>query len=107
MPTSVMYAVPPGSTRASAVGTCVWVPTQAVTRPSRCQPIATFSLVASACMSTSTASARPRSSARTASASAKGERTAWRNTSPDRFTTPSRIPSRSTTVYPRPGLPFG
>ena len=54
MPTSVMYAVPPGRTRASAVGTWVWVPTTAVTRPSRCQPIATFSLVASACMSTST-----------------------------------------------------
>ena len=32
MPTSVMYAVPPGSTRASAVGTWVWVPTTAVTR---------------------------------------------------------------------------
>ena len=31
MPTSVMYAVPPGSTRASAVGTCVCVPTTAVT----------------------------------------------------------------------------
>ena len=52
IPTSVMYAVPPGSTRASAVGTCVCVPTTAVTRPSRCQPIATFSEVASACMST-------------------------------------------------------
>ena len=30
MPTSVMYAVPCGSTRASAVGTCVCVPTTAV-----------------------------------------------------------------------------
>ena len=48
MPTSVMYAVPPGSTRPSAVGTWVWVPTHALTRPSRCQPIATFSLVSSA-----------------------------------------------------------
>ena len=52
MPTSVMYAVPPGSTRASAVGMCVWVPTTAVTRPSSIQPSATFSDVASACMST-------------------------------------------------------
>ena len=43
MPTSVMYAVPPGSTRASAVGTWVCVPTTAVTRPSRYQPSATFS----------------------------------------------------------------
>src|SRR3954465_8766419 len=43
IPTSVMYAVPPGRTRASAVGTCVCVPTTAVTRPSRYQPIATLS----------------------------------------------------------------
>ena len=35
MPTSVMYAVPPGSTRPSEVCTCVWVPKTAVTRPSR------------------------------------------------------------------------
>src|SRR5918998_2454299 len=107
IPTSVTYAVPPGSTRASAVGMCVCVPTQAKTRPSTCQPIATFSLVASACMSRSTASALPRSSASTASISANGDRTASRKTSPDRFTTPSRIPFASTTVCPRPGLPFG
>src|SRR5918998_2524547 len=86
---------------------CVCVPTQAIARPSTCHPIATFSLVASACMSTSTASALPRSSARTASISANGDRTASRKTSPDRFTTPSRIPFASTTVCPRPGLPFG
>ena len=35
MPASVIAAVPPASTRASAVWTCVWVPTTAVTRPSR------------------------------------------------------------------------
>ena len=40
--------------------------------------MATFSLVASACMSTSTCVARPRSSAMTASASGNGERAASR-----------------------------
>src|SRR5215213_6334844 len=73
MPTSVMYAVPPGSTRASAVGTCVWVPTTAVTRPSRCQPIATFSLVASAWKSTRTWSTLSRSSRSAASGLAAQE----------------------------------
>ena len=34
------------------VPTWVWVPRTALTRPSRYQPIANFSLVASACMST-------------------------------------------------------
>ena len=57
MPTSLMWAVPPGRTRPSAVGTWVWVPSTAATRPSRCQPIATFSLVISAWKSTITASA--------------------------------------------------
>src|SRR5205823_9289166 len=47
-----MYAVPPGSTRSSAVGTWVCVPTTAVTRPSKYQPNAIFSDVASACIST-------------------------------------------------------
>ena len=55
MPTSQTKAVPLGRMRASAVPTCVCVPTTAVTRPSRYQPMATFSLVASACMSTMTA----------------------------------------------------
>ena len=36
--------MPSGSTRPSAVGTCVWVPTTALTRPSRYHPRATFSL---------------------------------------------------------------
>ncbi len=57
MPTSEMWAVPPGRTRASAVGTWVWVPQTAATRPSRCQPIATFSLVTSAWKSTTKTSA--------------------------------------------------
>ena len=43
---------------ASAVGTCVWVPTTAAARPSRYQPSACFSEVASAWISTNTASAR-------------------------------------------------
>ena len=41
-----------GKTRSSAVGTCVCVPTTAVTRPSRYQPIEIFSEVASAWKST-------------------------------------------------------
>jgi hypothetical protein len=69
--------------------------------------MATFSLVASACMSTSTWSARPRSSASTASASANGERAASRKTIPERLTTPSRRPAFSTIVYPCPGAAFG
>ena len=48
IPTSVRYAVPFGRMRSSAVCTCVCVPTTAVTLPSRCQPIAIFSEVASA-----------------------------------------------------------
>jgi hypothetical protein len=86
---------------------CVCVPTHAVTRPSTCQPIATFSLVASAWKSSSTWSARPRSSARIASISANGERAASTNTIPDRLTTARLIPSRSITVQPRPGAAFG
>ena len=86
---------------------CVWVPTQAVTRPSTCQPMATFSLVASACMSTSTWVVRPRRSASAASTSANADRAASTNSEPDRFTTPSATPSFSTTVTPRPGLARG
>ena len=59
MPTSVMNAVPPGSTRWSAVGTCVCVPTTRLARPSQKWPIACFSLVASQWMSTTIASAAP------------------------------------------------
>ena len=106
IPASVMYAVPPGRTRASAVGTCVCVPITAVTRPSRCQPIATFSLVASACMSTIRWSTVPVSLATSASASAKAERPADMKTLPERLMTPSRTPSRSSTVCPRPGWPW-
>jgi len=48
IPASVMNAVPFGSTVASEVWTCVWVPTTAVTRPSSQRASADFSLVASA-----------------------------------------------------------
>src|SRR5262249_13832827 len=57
MPTSDTKAVPPGRMRWSAVGACVWVPTTRLARPSRKWPIACFSLVVSACMSTTIASA--------------------------------------------------
>src|ERR671937_1825608 len=65
MPMSLTNAVPFASTRASAVGTCVCVPTTAENFPSRNNPIATFSLVASACQSrTRTRGASPTSSSR-------------------------------------------
>lgn len=83
------------------------VPTQAVTRPSRYQPIATFSLVASAWKSTSTCDARSRSSASTASASANGDRAATRLTMPEMLMTASDLPLLSTIVWPRPGAAFG
>ena len=57
MPRSVRKPVPLGSTRPSAVGTWVWVPHTAWTRPSRYQPMAPFSLVASAWKSTTLISA--------------------------------------------------
>ncbi len=86
---------------------CVCVPTQAVTRPSRCQPIATFSLVASACMSTSTCCAWPDNSASCASTSANGERATSSENWPWMFTSPSSSPFFSITVDPRPGAAFG
>ena len=108
IPTSETKAVPPGSTRASAVGTWVWVPSTAATRPSRCQPIATFSLVTSAWKSTITISAPfRRSSESSASAAGNGERATVSWSSPLRFSTPTLTPSTSTTTDPLPGLPFG
>ena len=52
MPMSVMKAVPRSRMRSSAVCTWVWVPTTALTRPSRNQAMAAFSDVASAWKST-------------------------------------------------------
>src|ERR1051325_7825720 len=54
MPRSVMSAVPPGRILPSAACTCVCVPKTTEARPSRNQPMAIFSEVASACMSTIT-----------------------------------------------------
>ena len=84
---------------------CVCVPTHAVTRPSRCQPIATFSLVASAWKSTSTCCASI--PARIASTSANGERAVTMLNWPWTFTSASRAPSFSMTVWPRPGAALG
>ncbi len=98
IPTSEMYAVPWGSTRRSAVGTWVCVPSTASTRPSRCQPIATFSLVASAWKSTRIRSASFSSRSSRPSITRNGERAAFRKTVPLRFTIPQRTPSFSTTV---------
>ncbi len=69
MPTSVSAAVPPGSTRASAVWTCVCVPSTAVTRPSSQRASATFSLVASAWTSTTTTEVAARASSTRSSTS--------------------------------------
>ena len=107
MPTSQTKAVPPGRIRASAVGTWVWVPTTAAARPSRCQPMAIFSLVISAWKSTKNASAWPSRRSRIASASTKGERATFSITAPLRLMTASRMPAASTTVWPRPGLAAG
>ena len=69
IPTSVSAAVPPGSTRASEVCTWVCVPSTAVTRPSSHVASATFSLVASACRSTTTTGVVSRASSTSGSTS--------------------------------------
>ena len=79
------------------------VPTHAVTRPSRCQPIATFSLVASACKSTSTCRPAAQLGQHRVGLGERRAHAAFRKTVPDRFTTPSRMPSRSTTCARGPG----
>ncbi len=107
MPTSEMYAVPFGSTLASAVGTWVWVPSTAAARPSRCQPIATFSLVTSAWKSTTKTSASSARRSSSASASGNGERATFSPTAPLRFSTATRRPPASTTTWPLPGFECG
>src|SRR6059036_3226890 len=93
-PRSVMYAVPPGSTRSSAV--CTWrcVPTTALARPSRYQPIASDSDVASQCMSTRTIGVSLRSSGRISSAFRNGQSIGSMNTRPIRFMLPIDCPFR-------------
>ena len=59
MPRSVTKPVPRGRIWQSAVGTWVWVPHTAWTLPSKNQPMAPFSLVASAWKSTRARSKPP------------------------------------------------
>ena len=73
IPRSVINPVPWGRICPSAVGTWVWVPHTACTRPSRYQAMAPFSLVASAWKSTKSRSAWAPSPARISSARRKGE----------------------------------
>jgi hypothetical protein len=94
MPTSVRYAVPFGSTRSSAVCTCVCVPTTAVTVPSRCQPIATFSEVASAWKSTKMIRVRSRSRSISRLTTTKGSSMLSMKTRPITLTTPTERSSR-------------
>ena len=82
IPASVMNAVPPGSTRASEVWTCVCVPTTAVTRPSSQRASATFSLVASAWTSTRTTGVSRRASSTRPSISSNIDVAGWRNREP-------------------------
>ena len=110
IPTSVMKAVPPASTRLSAVWMWVWVPTTAETLPSRKWPMAFFSLEASQCMSTRITMLHPwdRRSSTSLAAMRKGSSSVFMKTRPSRFTTPTLRPSRvSTTAWPRPGEPSG
>ena len=92
MPTSVRYAVPFGRMRSSAVCTCVCVPTTAVTLPSRCQPIAIFSDVASAWKSTKTMRARCFTFSISFSTPANGSSMLSMNTRPIALTTPTLTP---------------
>ena len=101
---SVIAAVPPGCTRASFVWTCVCVPSTAVTLPSSQFASATFSLVASACMSTTITGVRcaPRRRAR------RRPRTTLtavsRKSEPSRLITATSVPScRRDERQPLPG----
>ena len=107
MPASVMKAVPFARTRASEVWTCVWVPTTAVTRPSSQRASATFSLVASACTSTSTSGVFATASSTSSSTISNIEVAGSRNSDPRTLITASRAPFPvGTTVRPRPGVFF-
>ena len=87
IPASVIAAVPPASTRASFVCTCVCVPSTAVTRPSRKYASATFSLVASAWKSTITTGVSRRASSTSRSAAANGLSNGRSVSSPSRLIT--------------------
>src|SRR5438067_2258547 len=104
IPVSARSAVPCGRIRPSAVGTCVWLPSTAENRPSRCHPIASFSLVASACQSRMRIlGARSPSSARSASTARNGSSCSAMKTRPSALTTST--PSWMT--QPLPGFPGG
>jgi len=104
IPTSVSAAVPPGRIRASAVWTCVCVPSTAVARPSSHAARATFSLVASACTSTTTTGVVARASSTSSSTISHMLCAGSRKSEPSRLTTATKVPCRpSTTVSPRPG----
>src|SRR6267378_7236274 len=104
IPASATSAVPCGRIRASAVGTCVWVPSTAENRPSRCHPIASFSLVASACQSRMrTFGARSPSSARSALTAWNGSSCSAMKTRPIAFTTSAPF----WMIHPLPGFPGG
>src|SRR5207245_5319251 len=89
MPASVRYAVPAGRIDSSAVCTCVWLPMTADTLPSRKRPMATFSEVASPCMSTRITGVYRRSSATARLAARKGHSAGPVNTRPIRVNTPT------------------
>jgi hypothetical protein len=78
----------------SAVGMCVCVPTTRLARPSQKCPIADFSLVASACMSTMMASQAAPSGqlSSCASTAAKGSSSASMCTRPSALITSTRRP---------------
>ena len=108
MPTSVMKPLPFGRMRSSAVGMCVWVPKTHETLPSRNQPIATFSLVASACMSTMMTGVTIFRRATSRSAARNGQSSGSMKTRPMTLSTPTFSPaSVATTVEPAPGAPSG
>ena len=90
MPTSHWKAVPPGRISSSAVGTWVWVPSTAETRPSRCRPISCMSLVASAWKSRRMTFTSEGISRSTRSAAWNGESTGDMKTRPSRLKTPTR-----------------
>ena len=87
---------------------CVCVPTTAETRPSRYQPIATFSEVASPCMSTKMTLMCLGIFASSASATRNGSSVGGMNTRPCRFRTAASSPDRVFKMArPRPGLSGG
>ena len=96
-----------GRSRSSAVCTWRWVPTTALTRPSRCQPMACDSDVASACMSTTMIGVSARSRSSSSSALRKGQSSCGRNTRPIRLSTATLCGPALITIEPGPGSTRG